>query len=144
MIVGYRSDVRIITTKKGYNELKKYTDKYLNDKKWDYGNLLDEVTINEETRYAKYLGWNNIKWYQYSDYEDVNAIMNGLDYLKENNFSYRYARIGENYDDYEESYFESELEDEQDLEYPSMERYFDDDYVIHNLNEQDKDDNLEV
>ena len=27
--MGYRSDVRIMTTKKGFNELKKYTDKYL-------------------------------------------------------------------------------------------------------------------
>ena len=34
--------------------------------------------------------------------------------------SFRFARIGENYDDYEEDSHESEKEDEQDLEFPSM------------------------
>ena len=59
--------------------------------------------------------------------------MEGLQHLKEKDFSYRYARIGESYDDYDEHYYESEKEEEQDLEYPSMERYFDDDYVIDNM-----------
>ena len=132
--MGYRSDVRIMTTKKGYNELKKYTDKYLQDKKYTSGNLLDNTDINEETKYAKYIGWDSIKWYDgFEGYEDVDAIMNGLDHLEENNYSYRYARIGESYDDYDEKYFESDIEDEQDLEYPSMTRYFEDDYITHQM-----------
>ena len=43
--------------------------------------------------------------------------------------SFRFARIGESYDDYEEDSYESENEEEQDLEYPSMNREFDDSYV---------------
>lgn len=137
--MGYRSDVRIMTSKKGFEKLKEYTDKYLKDKDYKYGNLLDECDISEETKYAKYIGWNNIKWYEYSDYTDVDAIMNGLDYLKSEDYSYRYARIAESYDDYEEHSYESEFyEDEQDLEYPSMERYFDDDYVIDNMKSVDE------
>ena len=54
--MGYRSDVRIMTTKKGFNELRKFTDKYLKDKNFTYGNLLDDLEINEETKYAKYFG----------------------------------------------------------------------------------------
>ena len=131
--MGYRSDVRIVTTKKGFEELKKYTNKYLKDKDFKYGNLLDELKIKEETEYAVYFGWDNIKWYEYSDYENVDAIMSGLDYLEDNDYSYRYARLGENYDDYEEKYYESENEEEQDLEYPSMVRYFDDEYVVNNM-----------
>ena len=132
--MGYRSDVRIMTTKKGYEELKKYTDKYLEDKKYSYGNLLDDLQISEETKFAKYFGWDSIKWYDGCEgYEDVDAIMNGLDHLEENNYSYRFARIGESYDDYDEKYFESDIEDEQDLEYPSMTRYFDDDYITHQM-----------
>ena len=122
--MGYRSDVRIITTKRGYDELRKFTDKY-----------------------AKYIGWNSIKWYEYggSDYEDVNAIMEGLQHLKEQDLSYRYARIGESYDDYDEHYYESENEEEQDLEYPSMERYFDDEYVIDNMKSvEEKENGIEV
>ena len=64
--------------------------------------------------------------------------MSGLDKLAENDYSYRYARLGEEYDDYEEQYHESENEDEQDIEYPNMIREFDDDYVIENLNAQER------
>ena len=145
--MGYRSDVRIITTKRGYDELRKFTDKYLKDKKFTYGNLLDQLDLNNETKYAKYIGWNSIKWYEYggSDYEDVNAIMEGLKHLKEQDLSYRYARIGESYDDYDEHYYESENEEEQDLEYPSMERYFDDEYVIDNMKSvEEKENEIEV
>ena len=133
--MGYRSDVRIMTSRKGFDELKKFTDKYLKDKNYTFGNLLDQLDLNKETKYAKYIGWNSIIWYEYcvSDYEDVNAIMEGLQHLKEKDFSYRYARIGESYDDCDEHYYESEKEEEQDLEYPSMERFFDDDYVIDNM-----------
>ncbi len=132
--MGYRSDVRIMTSKKGFDELKRYTDKYLKDKNYTYGNLLDDLTIDEETKYAKYFGWDSIKWYEYSDgYEDVEAIMNGLSFLQEHDYSYRSARIGESYDDYEEHYYESNKEEEQDLECPSMTRYFDDDYIIEHM-----------
>ena len=133
--MGYRSDVRIMTSKKGFDELRKFTDQYLKDKNYTYGNLLDQLDINHETKYAKYIGWNSIKWYENSgsDYDDVNAIMEGLSHLKDKDLSYRYARIGESYDDYDEHYYESVKEEEQDLEYPSMERYFDDDYVIDNM-----------
>ena len=48
--MGYRSDVRIMTTKKGFNELRKFTDKYLKDKNFTYGNLLEDLEINEETK----------------------------------------------------------------------------------------------
>lgn len=41
--MGYRSDVRIITSKKGFDELKKITDKILKDKNIKYGNL--DITL---------------------------------------------------------------------------------------------------
>lgn len=51
--------------------------------------------------------------------------MDGLDYLRDNEYSYRYARIGENYDDYEEKNIDGD--NDGYLEYPQLERYFDDD-----------------
>lgn len=66
--MSYRSDVRIITSKKGFNRLKKFTDNYLKEKKFSYGNLLDDCEIFHENDYFKYFGWDSIKWYD--DYEE--------------------------------------------------------------------------
>ena len=128
--MGYRSDVRIITTKKGFNKLKDYvTDRISKSNNPDMYNIMNDIEFEYDNGYSKYFGWNGVKWY----YDDVDFVMDGLRQLREEDMSYRFARIGENYDDYEEEYYESENEEEQDLEYPSMERYFDDDYVIDNM-----------
>ena len=93
----------------------------------DY-NLLDDLKFKAENDYSVYFGWNWVKWYQ--GYESVDAIESGLQHLKDKDMSFRFARIGESYDDYEEDSYESENEEEQDLDYPSMLREFDDSYVI--------------
>ena len=131
--MSYRSDVRIVTSRKGFKELNKYVNKYLKDKNdMDSPNLLNNCHINSKGNNTCYFGWNSIKWYEWSDFNEVDSIMKGLNHLKENDLSYRYARIGESYDDYEEHYYESEKEEEQDLEFPSIERYFDDNIVKDN------------
>ena len=137
--MGYRSDVRIVTSKKGFKVLDDYVKKYLreHDKNRNW-NLLKRPDIKKESPYTTYIGWNCLKWYEYSDYVDVDAIMKGLDYLKENDYSYRYSRIGENYDDYDEEYYESNREEEQDLTFPSVIREFDDDYVFEDLEREIK------
>lgn len=123
--MGYRSDVRIVVTKEGYKKLEEFVENYLKGieiaKQY---NLLNHKDIEKVTEEYHYLGWNYIKWYE-GDYEDVNSIVKGLDYLAENDFSFRFARIGEQYDDIEERNFDSEKEGY--LEYPSILREFDDD-----------------
>ena len=126
--MGYRSDVRIITSKKGFNELNKYVKDYLSKLDHDEYNLLDNLKFKVENDYSVYFGWNWVKWYQ--SYESVDAVESGLQHLKDKDMSFRFARIGESYDDYEEDSYESENEEEQDLDYPSMIREFDDSYVI--------------
>ena len=126
--MGYRSDVRIITSKKGFNELNKYVKDYLSKLDHDEYNLLDNLKFKAENDYSVYFGWNWVKWY--SSYESVDAVESGLQHLKDKDMSFRFARIGESYDDYEEDSYESENEEEQDLDYPSMIREFDDSYVI--------------
>ena len=140
--MGYRSDVRIVTTKKGYEELKKFNDNYLSKQKGEQYNLLDNCDIKMENDYSYYFGWNWVKWYEGS-YPDVDAIVEGLQHLKDNDLSYRFARMGESYDDYEEYSYESEKEEEQDLEYPSTLREFDDDYIIQNMDLHPSDKNKE-
>ena len=102
-------------------------DNYLFEKNWGYGNLLNNFDIRAVNSDSVYLGWNDIKWY---DYEDVNAIVYGLKYLEENDYSYRFARLGEDYDDYEEKYYDSDSEKENHLEFPSVLREFEDEYIM--------------
>lgn len=141
--MGYRSDVRIITSKKGFNKLKDYVNDEM--RKLPNGtmiyNLLENLDLEYENDNSKYFGWNNVKWY----YEDVDMVMTGLKYLEKNDYSYRYARIGEGIDDCEEDYFESLYnKDEQDLEYPSIARYFEDDYIIDNMKFLEQKDDKEI
>lgn len=131
--MGYRSDVRIITSKKGFKELNNYVKDYLSKIDESNYNLMEDLKFKVENKYSCYFGWNWVKWYENS-YPSVDAIMSGLEHLREKDLSFRYSRIGENYDDYETDYHESEKEEEQDFEYPSILREFDDDYVIDMMN----------
>ena len=71
--MGYRSDVRIITSKKGYDRLSKYVRKAVND---DIDmNLLENTDLKCVSSSGVLIGWNSIKWYEWSDYKSVDAIM---------------------------------------------------------------------
>lgn len=126
--MGYRSDIRIVTSKEGYEKLKEFVTNYLKEHNEDY-NLLEECDIRHEGKNQVYFGWNYLKWYEGS-YKEVDAIMEGLNYLGENEYSYRYSRIGESYDDYEEQYYDGNKEKENYLEYPNLIREFEDEYVL--------------
>jgi len=131
--MGYRSDIRIITSKDGFERLKEFIKEYLKDNKEDY-NLLEECDIKEEGKEQCYFGWNYVKWYEH-DYPEVIAIMEGLNHLGENEYSYRYMRIGESYDDIEEQSYDGEKDENIYLEYPNMLREFDDNYIIESIKE---------
>ena len=98
---------------------------------------LENCDIKQEGKKQCYFGWNYVKWYE-NDYEDVDAIMEGLQHLSDKEYSYRYMRIGEEYDDVEEQYCDGEKDKNIFLEYPSMIREFDDEYVKEQLKENDK------
>lgn len=125
--MGYRSDVRIIVSGSGYKELCEYVKKEsLKYAKEDYDyNLLNHCDNmwEKDNGDQVMIGWDYIKWYE-NHYEDVDIIMDALDYLEEKDFSYRYTRIGESYDDIVERYNDSELD--QDLDWPDVIRTFDD------------------
>lgn len=133
--MGYRSDIRIVTSKEGFEKLREFVIKYLEKEKIDIKefNLLDYLDVKSEGKNQCYFGWNYVKWYE-NDYKEVDAIMEGLEYLENNNFSYRYIRIGEDKEDYDEKYYDGDKENIY-LEYPNLIREFDDDYVINYLEE---------
>lgn len=139
--MGYRSDVRIALSKKGYNELNKYLNKNLNK---DTYNLLEQADIKTIGKDVAYLGWNSIKWYDgYLGSNEVNTIMDGLREINDKGYSYKYSRIGENYDDIEEESHDGQLDEDKDIPYPAIERYYDDEYVMNDI-EIDKDCEVDV
>lgn len=126
MKLGYRSDVRIVTSPKGYQEIKKYVNEYLGQTP-DY-NLLNSCDLKIIGSKGVYLGWNGIKWYNNElGYKEINAIMMGLDDLAQKDIPYTYARFGEDLEDYDE--FSHMPEGKDYIPYPVLNRYFDDDYV---------------
>lgn len=102
--MGYRSDVRIRTTKEGYEVMKKFVENYIKEKelKGTDWNLLEHA-IKTEMEGIITLDWNYVKWYEgIKGYEDVDAIMKSLDELSDKDIDYQYMRIGEEDDDIEE------------------------------------------
>ena len=142
--MGYRSDVRITMSKNAYKEFEKDIQEHINNYKinniaddsvtrifnYDY-NLLNHLDIFKQSKEKDqvYLGWGDVKWYY--GYEDVDAIMDSLDKLKEKGYGYYYSRLGESYDDFEEMY--ADFTDKDEIKYqdaPRFVRYFDDDEFI--------------
>ena len=104
--MGYRSDVRIRTTKEGYEVMKKFVENYIKEKelKGTDWNLLDYAKITEAEDSIT-LDWTDLKWYEgINGYEDVDAIMNSLYELSNKDIDYQYMRIGEEDDDIDEKW----------------------------------------
>ena len=135
--MAYRSDVRIVVSSKGYEELKKYVSDNLPPDLKQY-NLLDNTDLKLLRKDQIMLGWNAVKWYEYADVEEVDSIMDGLNSLKDKNYSYRYVRLGEQFDDIDEKYVDGELDKDIFLEYPQIERYFNDDLFIIEVNKNEE------
>ena len=139
--MGYRSDVRIIVSKNGYTELRKYVEEHIKKYKlenikpdsvsasFDYDfNLLNSLDVSKASDDNKQvcLGWNDLKWYD--GYEEIDAIMDSLTKLGKNGYGYRFARIGENTEDIEEQYNNSTPKDGvKYLDFPNIVRYFNED-----------------
>lgn len=127
--MGYRSDVRISLSTDGFNELSSYVYDYFrkNNEEIQY-NLLEHMDICHKSKKSIYFGWNDIKWYE--DEPQISSIMLGLEHLKKDEYSTRYLRIGEDYNDIEEQYTDGKKDGNINIEYPYLIRRFDDDHVF--------------
>lgn len=133
-----KSDVRIVTSKSGFEVLKSFVENYIkeNSNEKDIKNLLQKIDLKYENSKQCYFGWNEFSnWNEYLN-KSVSAIMEGLMELEDNNYSYRFYRMGEDKEDYDEHYFDAEREGEQDLEHPNITRKFDDRYVCDIIHRQ--------
>lgn len=122
--MGYCSDIRIVMKKKDYPKFSKYVEDYIAEKQAQY-NLMEHIDVKEEGTQTIYIGWNYLKWYE--EYPKVQAVHEALDKFRDEGLSFTFARIGEDYDDYEEDY------NNNDLPFPQLERYFDDALITADL-----------
>ena len=124
------SDIRIVTSINGFKKLQEYINNYIHEhsENKQLTNILDNIDLKYESNKQCYFGWNGYSWDEYFN-KNVELIMDGLRELECNNYSYRFYRLGEDMDDYEEHHFDSTIESEKDLEYPNITRQFDDRYV---------------
>lgn len=126
-----KSDIRIVTSINGFEKLMQFMKSYINKNANDDSikNLLEQCDLQHRSNKQCYFGWN--EYYNWNDYRNksAEAIMDGLRFLEQNEYSYRFYRLGEDKEDYDEHHFDSKKEGEQDLEYPNITRQFDDSYM---------------
>ena len=131
--MSYYNDVRILTTVDGYNYFKKVVEK--NCKTYDTFNPLEEVdflNINEGKNEV-YIGWNDVSWWGDYYYKGALVIKTALDELPAVGYSYRFARIGEEFDDIV-SIGEDGEKEEDVLDYIEISRKFND-FLFYNSKE---------
>ena len=122
--MGYCSDIRIVMKKKDYPKFSKYVEDYIAEKQAQY-NLMERIDVKEEGTQAIYIGWNYLKWYE--GYPEVQAVHEALNKFRDEGLSFTFARIGEDYDDYEED------SNDYNLPFPQLTRYFDDTLITADL-----------
>ena len=83
--MGYYSDVRVSTTREGFEFLKKYTT---HDLFGGYGYVED---VNDDDGVV--FGWNAVKWYW--DFEEVAEFRNLLFVLEDKGIPWEYLEVGE-------------------------------------------------
>ena len=116
--MAYRSDIRVITTKDGFEELKKIINQRIEENLGIY-NPLEYIEINKKFKDIVYIGWNYIRL---SDTEFIDEVVNSL---KDKDITYRIAILGESINDIEENYHTAEKDDKRYIPYPSIKRDFD-------------------
>ena len=141
--MGYRSQVKILVSKEGFRELKDYVEKESikfrkPDDDYSY-NLLEHADSIKADGDQFLVSWDDVKWYE-GCYDDVDTIMHWLEHLCSEGYSYRFYRVGESYEDIEETCVDGDLD--QDLDYLYVVRYIDDDCIGgKNISYEDLDNN---
>lgn len=97
--MGYRSDVKLITTKAGWERLENAVSKVRADIEYEYWITSEAkaTTICD----GKYIlaEWDDRKWYECFD--DVGAFMKELYDMARDHVAFKFMRVGEDYEDVE-------------------------------------------
>lgn len=124
--MSYYSNVRIITSKKGFEKLKEYSKEIYNKLRPDNNGTYDIIENCGNVFTGKNfveLNFLDVKWYE--SFPDVQSIKKALDKINEEGYGYSYGRIGESYDDVETKYEEGAEKFENNCYLPPVEIYTD-------------------
>lgn len=97
--MGYRSEVRIATTREAYNLMCEKVD-FLSEGLGSYPLMGAHVQTDffDEKGDSVVFGWDNIKWNE-SLFTDVRNVLEALNEIGEGEHPYEFCRIGEDWDD---------------------------------------------
>lgn len=126
--MGYKSDVRLITTKAGLKTMKQQSKS--NE---EISNIINDLDINKQAGNIVYLGWNNIRAVEVDTIEEI------INTLEEKEISYRLTIMGEEISDIEERHYTFPKDEKYDIPYPSINRCFDEEDMKIQLKHYEKD-----
>lgn len=113
--MSYRSDVKLITTREGWERIRKEVRKLGVDEKYSLVSGVGEPICAGKYVLAE---WDSVKWYEGRD-EEVDAIMRELRKFDVEHIPYQYLRVGEDWGDndyfYERDWKSKDYDDMPDL-----------------------------
>lgn len=116
--MGYKTDVRLITTLKGFREIKKFAEQKIAENDED-AEILKEPDIEQKYKDIVKLGWNDMRG------NEVDLLQECMLEFMEKDITYRAMYLGENIDHIEETYYTSPKDNKKFIPYPSVTREFD-------------------
>lgn len=99
--MGYRSDVRIATTREGYERICRRVDELSDslDAHPLIGTKIAPGFVDEDGDSVVF-GWDSVKWYD-GQYADVTNVSKALSEIEAAGLPVEFCRIGEDWDDIE-------------------------------------------
>lgn len=99
--MGYRSEVRIATTREGYDRMCELVDGLSEEHEgYPLMGTNRQPDFYDEEHGSVVFGWDDIKWYE-GLYADIGNVVKALGELEEREVPYEFCRIGESWDDIE-------------------------------------------
>ena len=137
--MGYKTDVRLITTLKGFREIKKFAELKLSENE-ENAEVLKEPDIEQKYKDIIKLGWNDMRG------NEVELLQECMLEFMEKDITYRAMYLGENIEDIEENSYTSPRDNKKCIPYPSITREFDEEederqlkqYLKENVNNKEE------
>lgn len=99
--MGYRSEVRITTTREGYDRMCEFVDGLSEGREcYPLMGTKRQPEFFDEEHESVVFGWDSIKWYE-GLFADIDNVVKALGELEESDIPYEFCRIGESWDDIE-------------------------------------------